>query len=726
MQTPIAIIGLGCRFPRADGPDSFWSLLKQGEDALGEVPGGRWRVEDFFAPESPQRGRSYSPRGGFIADGDCYDAGLFGIQAQEAEQVDPQQGLSLEVAWQGLEHAGIAPDSLGGTETGVFWGVSTRDYDRRVANQWDMLDVRTSTGACGAIVANRISFSLGLCGPSVAVDAACASSLVAVHLACQSLAAGECELAIAGGVHLILSPANAIAFSQGKLLARDGRCKSFSSKADGYVFGEGGGCVVLKPLDAAVRDGDFIWAVVRGSATNHNGLSNGLSAPLGRAQQRVVRRALAAGGVAPSALGYVEAHASGTMLGDTIEVNALRASLGEGRRADQRCLLGSVKSNIGHLEAAAGIAGLLKTVLALHHGQIPATLHGDPVSPHLRLAGTAFSIATQPEPWPAGEGPRFAGVSSLSFGGTNAHVVLGEAPGPVTAAAPGDDGEALLLPLSAQSPEALTALARTHLAFFRSLAETPDAQAQARFVQACVTLATGRSQLPHRIVLRARTAGEAVRALEALLQGAPDAALVQPRAGQAHARAFHLMLSSPAAGEGSSASWPSAWTWGAALAERAAELVRRELPLAFADRRPEAERLLGLVAVLARGGAVADTVAGADAVGDQVARLASVHLGELLGAGAESSVAPPSYVSSEELAGPDAKRSAFTLRLGEDALEASSALASLFVQGARLDWNALYSHLPRTRMPLATYAFQRRRHHSFTPSSQQAPAARTA
>ncbi|HSP81435.1 MAG TPA: polyketide synthase, partial [Myxococcaceae bacterium] len=307
MQTPIAIIGLGCRFPQADGPEDFWRLLAEGVDALGEVPAERWPAEAFFDPEPGRPGRTYCPRGGFISQGDGYDADLFHLSPREAERVDPQQGLALEVSWQALEHAGIAPDSLNDTETGTFWGVSTRDYDRRLANQWDDLDARASTGACGAIIANRISYSLGLCGPSVAVDAACASSLVAVHLACQSLSTGECRLALAGGVHLVLSPANSIAFSQGKLLARDGRCKSFSSQADGYVFGEGAGVLVLKRLEDALRDGDFIWAVIRGSATNHNGPSNGLTAPLGRAQQQVGRRALEMAGVPPASVSYVEA-----------------------------------------------------------------------------------------------------------------------------------------------------------------------------------------------------------------------------------------------------------------------------------------------------------------------------------------------------------------------------------------------------------------------------------
>jgi 3-oxoacyl-[acyl-carrier-protein] synthase II len=522
---PIAVVGIGCRFPQAEGAAAFWQLLVNGVDAIGPLPDDRWPDAAIYQAGPPAPGHAYAPRGGFVARGDWFDRELFGVSEHDAERMDPQQGMALELAWHALEDAGIAPSSVRGHEVGVYLGVSTRDFDRRSSAERDNVDVRTALGACGSVVANRISYLLGLCGPSMAIDVGCASSLASIHTACQALRLGECTTALAGGVQLILSPANIIAFSQGKLLAQDGRCKSFSSQADGYVCGEGGGLVVLKPLAAALRDGDRVYALVRGSAVNHNGASNGLSAPLGPAQRKLIATALRAAAVAPSQVGYVEAHSIGTLLGDAIEVNSLTAVLGEGRSAAAVCQVGSVKSNIGHLEAAAGVAAFIKATLAVYHGFIPRTLHVDELNPHLKLTGTPFQIATAAAAWPEG-GARTAGVNAFSFGGANAHVVIGQA-----AAQAGADGAAdgpCVLVLSAQSAPALDQLA-AHYAVF--LGGAPAAS----WHDICRAAATGRAHLRERLALVATSAAEAGAMLARLARGEAVAQYwrATPQAGRA-------------------------------------------------------------------------------------------------------------------------------------------------------------------------------------------------
>ncbi len=427
-QTPIAVVGIGCRFASCDGAEAFWRNLVQARSCIGEIPAQRWDMRRFAGDAPGMPGRSYSVHAGMDDQGDCYDADFFQIDAGERERMDPQQGLALELAWHACEDAGIAPDRLAGEPVGVFVGVSTRDFDRRMANGWDRIDMRTSTGASAAIVANRVSYLLGLTGPSLAVDGACASSLMSLHMACRSLADGECSLALAGGVQLILSPANIIAFSQAGALARDGRCKPFSAQADGYVCGEGGGLVLLKPLQRALEDGDRIRAVVRGSAINHNGRSNGMSAPYRQAQRQVMGAALARAQVDPASVDYVEAHAVGTLLGDAIEMQAIRDVYDEARADGHDCFVGSVKSNIGHLEAAAGIASLIKAVLMVEQGVLPPTLHAETPSKLLRLDKGRLHVCDALRPWPRADATRRAGVSAFSFGGSNAHVIVEQAP----------------------------------------------------------------------------------------------------------------------------------------------------------------------------------------------------------------------------------------------------------------------------------------------------------
>ncbi|MCV7384950.1 type I polyketide synthase [Mycolicibacter longobardus] len=455
---PIAIVGIGCRFPGADGPEAFWRLLSGEVDATSDVPADRWDVDAFYNPDPAVPGTAVTRRGGFLGQVDQFDFQFFGISPRESAQMDPQQRLLLEVAWEALEDAGQVPDDLAGTRTGVFVGISTNDYGFLRLGQPQLVDAYTGTGNALSIAANRLSYTFDFHGPSLSVDTACSSSLVAVDLACRSLRDGECNMALAAGVNVILSPALAINFSKARVMAPDGRCKTFDADADGYVRGEGAGVVVLKPLSRALEDNDPIYAVIRGSATNSDGRTNGLIAPSGRAQEGVVTEAFRRAGLPAGAVQYVEAHGTGTAIGDAIEANALGTVLAEGRPEGSRCLVGSVKTNIGHLEAAAGIAGLIKVALSLQHRAIPASLNYTEPNPHILFDNLPLEVVRTLTPWPAAS-RAVAGVSSFGFGGTNAHVVLTEAP-QVRTRYPDDTAEprAELLALSARSPEALTAL----------------------------------------------------------------------------------------------------------------------------------------------------------------------------------------------------------------------------------------------------------------------------
>ena len=399
--------------------------MKDGRDAISEEPTDRW---------SRDRAHEYSPRfGGFLDGVDRFDAPFFAITPREAESMDPQQRLLLEVAWEALENAGQAPDGLAGSQTGVFVGISSSDYSLAQFRDSALNTAYTGTGNAHSIAASRLSYFLDLRGPSLAVDTACSSSLTAVDTACQSLRAGRCQLALAGGVNMILSPELTATFTQAGMLAPDGRCKTFDAAADGYVRGEGCGVVILKRLQDALRDEDNVLAVIRGTATNQGGRSNGLTAPNGLAQQAVIRQALADARVGPYQIGYVEAHGTGTPLGDPIEFSALKTVLLETPASVtpvDPCFIGSVKTNIGHLEAAAGIAGLIKVVLALQREAIPPHLHLETLNPKIDLGGSSLSIPGELKPWPHGSRQRFAGVSSFGFGGTNVHVILEEAPAP--------------------------------------------------------------------------------------------------------------------------------------------------------------------------------------------------------------------------------------------------------------------------------------------------------
>lgn len=488
-QEAIAIIGMGCRLPGANNLDEFWQLLQNKVDAIAQIPPSRWQTKSSDS--------TIPAWGGFIADVDQFDPQFFSISPREAQSMDPQQRVLLEVAWEALENAGQAPDKLAGSATGVFVGISNYDYGRLQFQQSSVTNAYAGTGSALSIAANRLSYLLDLRGPSWAVDTACSSSLVAVHQACLSLQKGECQMVIAGGVNLILSPEMTTTFSQAGMLAPDGRCKTFDADANGYVRGEGCGAIVLKRLSDAYRDGDTILAVIKGSAVNQDGRSNGLTAPNGLAQKAIIRQALANAGITPAELDYVEAHGTGTSLGDPIEVNTLKKVLMEGRQSDQLAYIGSVKTNIGHLEAAAGIAGLIKVVLALQHQAIPANLHLQKLNPLIDINGTSISIPTELQPWTIGEKRRLAGISSFGFGGTNAHLIVEEA----TALSPSEAAVERpwhLLTLSAKSPSALEQLAQRYQSWLSQNSLTSIANL-------CFTANTGRSHFTHRLVILAQS-----------------------------------------------------------------------------------------------------------------------------------------------------------------------------------------------------------------------------
>ena len=425
---PIAIVGIGCRFPQlCDRPEDFWQLLIDGKSPITEVPADRWDINAYYDSEANTPGKMYSRYGGFVPHLQDFDAQFFRMSPREAISLDPQQRLLLEVSWEALERAGIAPDQLTGSQTGVFVGICGNDYwHQLLTKNTPKIDAYLATGNAHSMASGRLSYILGLTGPSMSVDTACSSSLVAVHLAIASLRNRECDLAIASGVNRILLPEVSINFSQARMLTPGQYCKTFDAAADGFVRAEGCGAVVLKRLSDATSDGNNILAIILGSAVNHDGRSSGLTVPNGPAQQAVIRQALERSKIEPHQVSYLETHGTGTALGDPIEVGALGEVFGQ-RRTAPPLIIGSVKTNIGHLEAAAGIASLIKVVMALQQQEIPPHLHLQQPNPHIDWEQLPIKVATR-TPWTRGQQQRIAGVSSFGFSGTNAHVVLAEAP----------------------------------------------------------------------------------------------------------------------------------------------------------------------------------------------------------------------------------------------------------------------------------------------------------
>ncbi|EME63560.1 type I polyketide synthase [Amycolatopsis decaplanina] len=511
-EEPIAIVGVGCRLPGgADSPERYWRLLDAGGDGIREVPEDRW--------ETPARG-------GFLGDIAGFDADFFGITPGEAEAMDPQQRMLLEVAWAALEHAGIPPSTLRGSRTGVFVGLSAGEYGHLTLADPDAADVWSATGAATSIAANRLSYLFDLRGPSLTLDTACSSSLVAVHQAVQSLRRGECGTALAAGVNLLLSPAVTASFRHAGVLAPDGHCKPFDAAADGIARGEGCGVVVLRPLKAARRAGDRVLAVIRGSAVNSDGRSNGLVAPSPGAQADLLRDAYAAAGVEPSSVDYVEAHGTGTEVGDPIEAGALGEVLGAGREPGRPLLIGSVKGNLGHLEGAAGMAGLIKVVLAMVHRRLPPTPHHHEPSPHIDFAGLGLRVVGTGTDWPRYSDVVRAGVSAFGFGGTNAHVVLEEWPAASFAGRGTETGGPRVFALSARSTEVL----RARAADLADWLEDP-AHRSVRLDAVAATLAHGREHLPVRGLAIAEGRDRIAAALREMAAGRESGNVVLGEAG---------------------------------------------------------------------------------------------------------------------------------------------------------------------------------------------------
>ncbi|MHB8524515.1 MAG: GNAT family N-acetyltransferase, partial [Limisphaerales bacterium] len=519
----IAVVGLGCHFPGgARGPGEFWALLHAGRDAIVELPQTRRQVFGLAGgtavdPERPVMG-------GFINDIDQWDAGFFRVSPREASLLDPQQRLLLEIVWESLEQAGFAPLGLRGSVTGVFVGTMGHDYEGLIAKRGSEkdFDAYFSTGNAASVAAGRLAYFFDWRGPTLTVDTACSSSLVAVHLACQSLKSGECNLAVAAGVNVLLDSKSFVAFGRAGMLAPDGRCKTFDAAANGYVRGEGCGVVVLKRLADAQRDGDRILAVIRGSAINQDGASSGLTVPNQISQQEVIEKALANAQVAPYEVVYLEAHGTGTSLGDPIEVQAAAAALGAGRAVDRPLLIGSVKTNLGHLEAAAGMAGLIKVILAMEHGVIPRQLHFREGNPHIPWGRLPVKVTTEASAWPAGR--KIAGVSSFGFSGTNAHVVVEAGPA-LAETPPGEAGaqerSAHVLVLSARSEAALGQLAGRY-------GEWLHGHPEAALADVCYGTGMGRSHLAQRrAALVASTVSEARELLGKLAGGESAAGLFQ-------------------------------------------------------------------------------------------------------------------------------------------------------------------------------------------------------
>ncbi|MFC8047503.1 type I polyketide synthase [Nocardia sp. NPDC057353] len=551
---PIAIVAMSCRYPGGiETPDGLWDLVARGADAIGGFPTDRgWDLARLFDADPEARGHSYSTEGGFLTDPGAFDARLFGISPREALAMDPQQRLLLQAAWESFERAGIPPLSTAGSNVGVYVGGGSGDHPSVLAAAGSALEGEVLTSSASSVLSGRVSYTFGLSGPAITVDTACSSSLVALHLAARALRGGDCDLALAGGVAVMHTPAAFIEVSRQRGLAADGRCKAFAAAADGTGFAEGVGLVLLERLSDARRNGRRVLAVVRGSAVNQDGASNGLSAPNGAAQRRVVRQALADAGLEPGEVDAVEAHGTGTVLGDPIEAQALLATYGRDRRAPEPLWLGSIKSNIGHTQAAAGVAGVIKMVQALRHGVLPATLHVDEPTPHVDWAAGRVRLLTGARDWPAAERPRRAGVSSFGVSGTNAHLILEQAPDPEPAVAAAGTAGVLPYLVTGKDREALLAAA-AHLG---DLLAADPALSPADLAFA---LATTRSPLDERAVVLAAGRAELADGLAALAADRISAAVVRDRV---RAKGSGILFVFPGHG----------WQW----AGMATELLRAE------------------------------------------------------------------------------------------------------------------------------------------------------
>ncbi|MGT0193983.1 amino acid adenylation domain-containing protein [Burkholderia pyrrocinia] len=712
---PIAVIGMACRFPgRSDTPDAFWQLLDDARDAVTEVPGERWDIDRYYDPDPATPGKMATRHGAFLERVDQFDAAFFGIAPREATYLDPQQRLLLEVAWEALENAHLAPERFRQSATGVYVGITCFDHAIQVSNASMPSSSYAGTGSALNMAAGRLSFVLGLTGPSMAIDTACSSSLVCLHLACESLRSRESNMALAGGVNLMLSPEVMVSFSQARMLSPDGRCKTFDAAADGYVRGEGCGMVVLKRLADALADGDRVLGIVRGTAVDQGGAGGGLTVPSRDSQERVIRRALNQAGLAPGDVSYVEAHGTGTSLGDPIEVEALAGVYGPGRAATEPLVIGSVKTNIGHLESASGIAGLIKVLLSFEHDRIPAHLHFTQPNPHTPWQDIPIRVAADPVAWRRGERRRIAGVSAFGFSGTNAHAIVEEPP-----VAPAHAAQRGLLLLSAKSEAALAALAQRY--------ERAITGATPRELAAiCRAAATGRSHYPFRAAYVSgvrEASAAAARTGKALRMGfrfgAPDTGVArelhasEPLFRDAFARCSVPLeaLDTDAGRFAIQFAWAELWKgWG----------IRPSVVSGHGVGEYVAACVAGVVSVadaLRLVAARSDAEALRAALQDTPLARPSVRLiSGCLGAEVTDEVTHPQYWlqlagASEQADAPHAPEGLADGWLpppcAGDALE--RALAVLYVQGWQFDWSALFPAPAQPATTLPNYPFERQR-----------------
>ena len=706
-REPIAIVGLGCRFPGARDPESYWSLLSEGRDAVVEVPADRWDGDAYFDPDPQAPGKMYTRLGGFLDRVDGFDAPFFGISPREAAAIDPQHRLLLEVTWEALEHAALAPERLYGGSTGVFVGLSGFDQALLTTRRPERLDAYFTSGNTLNMAAGRLSHVLGLTGPSMVVDTACSSSLVAVHLACQSLRLGECELALASGVSLMIAPEPTIGACKSQMLSPSRGCRVFDAAADGYVRGEGCGVVVLKPLPRALADGDRVLAVIRGSAVNQDGPSGGLTVPNGQAQQAVIREALEQAAAEPADVSYVEAHGTGTPLGDPIELEALAAELGAGRDPERPLRVGSVKANIGHLEAAAGIAGLIKLVLSLERREIPLQPFFAQPNPRVPWDRLPLAVPRRTETWPATGGPRIAGISSFGFSGTNAHAIVEQAP-----ATPRPESPAAGLQLLTLSARGRGALERLAAAWADELAPAGSGP-RASLADIAANANAGRSHFAYRLAVLAESRREAARRLLRVAEGS-DADLVRRIGSRAAPRIVfrfapgngEASLPSPALVAGQPALREALAGVDATLRSLSGRGLDEELEAGGSGRGAETARaaLVYMLAQLWRSWGVVPVAVRAEGA---LAHAAAAFAGEV---GIDEALrrvwqqAPASPLGEEPPAGDE---QVLEIRpQGFDRRTRLESLAALYLGGAAVDWGAVHGERWR-RLALPTYPFER-------------------
>lgn len=672
---PIAVIGMDCRFPGADNPEEFWELLAKGEESITRVPMERWDIEKYYSASGLAPNQMNTCCGGFLRNIDLFDRLFFGISKQEANHMDPQQRLALEVAWHALEDAGLNVQRLAGSATGVFVGISNSDYGNLLMSQRDIVSPFAGPGGALSIAANRLSYILGLQGPSMAVDTACSSSLVALHLACESLRRNEIDLAIVGATNLTLAPETTIALSQAGFLSPDGRCKTFDEKANGYVRSEGCAVVILKRLPDAVESGDNVHAVIRGTAVNQDGRSYGLTAPNPSAQRKVILEALAAAATGAAELSYIEAHGTGTALGDAIEMSSIADVIGA---AGTPCFVGSVKTNIGHLEAAAGLAGIVKVILMMKHRIIPPHRNLTKLNPNIHLEDSRVRIAESVTNWP-NSAPMIAGVSSFGFGGTNAHAIVAQGPSRPAIA----DPRPQLLTLSARDENALTELSIRYAQFFETVPEE-------LFADACFTANTGRAHFEWRTALVAQSALEAAELLR-------NRTVSGPAARKSPQIRFHFC--------GDECELPQALEANRFLYET----YQRTLGMLGPGRNEP--RFYGLAAEYSIGllwrrwGLKGKSHTGS-------------HLGSLIAACFEGHTSLSDFVESAclieqpvdyELKERQPDELIVRISAADGWKETLHWLAQVFVAGSEPDWSAFYEGTARHKIQLPRYPFQRER-----------------